>query len=308
MTKNKWINRWIARPMDTAHLLTALALGFCYAAGLLMPSERLQGLGYWGIFLLILEYIAHKNLNAAYHFLNNTTEASTIPVQQIKGVNLAMLSIHTGFTVLAMLLVPLLGLERLLFGAKDALIWLVRSLVSFFPRHQAIPETAPMPEPEAAPSPFPPIAEGVTPRWLEILLQILEFVCTILAAALIAALFCYGIYQLYRKWIERQRYEGELREFVSPLSETRRQKPQKRSQTALWRDFSPSASMRRLYMRTLQKNKPKNLSLPASSTPAELETSVFGGAKNPLHEYYEKARYSREGCSQQDLEKVRKSL
>lgn len=308
MTKNKWINRWIARPMDTAHLLVALALVLCFLAGRTMASERLQSLGYWGFFLLILEYIVHKNLNAAYHFLNNTTEASAIPVLQIKGVNLAMLSIHTGFTALVMLLVPHLGLDRMLLWVRDALLWLLRALVSLFAGHPAVPETTPMPDPEVAPSLFPPIGERLTPRWLAILLQILEFVCTILAGALLAALLLYGIYRLYRKWIERQRYEGELREFVSPLSEIRRQRPQRRSQRALWKDFSPSASVRRLYIRTLRRKKPKEFAFPASATPEELETAVFGSAHNPLHEYYEKARYSREGCSKSDLEKVRKSL
>lgn len=310
MTRNKWINNWIARPMTTAHTLLVIALGTVYGLGLCLPDEALVAAGYWGIFLLILEYIVHKNLNAAYHFLNNATEASTLPVQQIKSVNMAMLAFHTGVTALVMLLVPGLGLDRLLLWLKDCAIRLIRFLVSLFSPGGAAPAPLPQTPPSAPDSPLLPFESSSIPAWLSILLGILEFLCKLLTAALLIAALCYGIWRLYKRFIGRQRYEGELREFVSPVLLQQHLKASRKTSGhgPLWKDFSPNAGIRKLYIKTLNRAKPKHAVFSLSDTPAQLEQKVFENQLDPLHHYYEKARYSQNGCSKADLKEARKSI
>lgn len=309
MTKNKWLNSWIARPMTTAHTLLALVLGTAYAAGLYLPNDTLAAAAYCGIFLLILEYIVHKNLNAAYHFLDNATEASTLPVQQIKGVSLAMTAFHTGVTAIAMFLVPRLGLDRFLLWLRDSAIWLIRFLVSLLSRKKA--PAAPLQQTQASvpDKPLLPFETSAVPGWLSFLFSILEFFCKILVAALLIGALCYGIQRLYKRFIGRQRYEGELREFISPDAHKQRLRAFHRpSGHALRKDFSPNAGIRKLYIKTLSRAKPKHVVYSSSDTPAQLEQKAFDKQLDPLHHYYEKARYSQEGCSKADLKEARKSI
>lgn len=310
MTKNKWLNNWIARPMTTAHTLLALVLGAAYAAGLYLPDNALEETAYCGIFLLILEYIVHKNLNAAYHFLDNATEASTLPAQQIKGVNLAMMAFHTSVTAIAMFLVPRLRPDRLLIWLRDTAVWLIRFLVSLLSREKT--PAAPLPQTQASvpDKPLLPFEPSEVPVWLSFLLSVVEFLCRILVIALFAAALCYGIRCLYKRFIDRQRYEGELREFISPDANKQRLRAVHKSSghTALWKDFSPNAGIRKLYIKTLNRAKPKHAVYSSSGTPAQLEQQAFEKQLDPLHHYYEKARYSQEGCSKADLKEARKSI
>lgn len=310
MTKHKWINSWIARPMSTAHTLLALVLAAVYAVGLYLPDKTLETAGYCGIFLLVLEYIVHKNLNGAYHFLDNATEASTLPVQQIKSVNLAMLSFHTGVTAMAMFLAPRLGLDRILLWLRDAAIWLIRFLVSLFSTDKTPADPFPQTQPAAPDTPMLPFAPSKVPGWLSILLGVLEFICKAFVVLLLIAALCYGIWRLYKRFMGRQRYEGELREFISPIAGKQRLKAFQRASGhgPLWKDFSPNAGIRKLYIKTLSRAKPKHAVFSSSDTPAQLEQRAFEKQLDPLHHYYEKARYSQNGCNRADLKEARKTL
>ena len=68
--------------------------------------------------------------------------------------------------------------------------------------------------------------------------------------------------------------------------------------------FSPNKKIRRLYKKTIQKaDKIRPI---GTETPAELEEKA-GLSKDfkmqKLHTYYEKARYSKDGCTKEEADK-----
>ena len=74
-------------------------------------------------------------------------------------------------------------------------------------------------------------------------------------------------------------------------------------------DFSPVAKIRRAYRRCINQRRRKNQSIPQWMSPKEVEQLVSvpeETAYQQLHELYEKARYSQSGCSQEDVQAVKK--
>lgn len=68
-------------------------------------------------------------------------------------------------------------------------------------------------------------------------------------------------------------------------------------------DFSPTAKTRRLYKKTIQRLKRRGQIVPENLTPSEIEKMVAMPAETPyqeLHVIYEKARYSENGCSEEE--------
>ena len=72
-------------------------------------------------------------------------------------------------------------------------------------------------------------------------------------------------------------------------------------------DFSPSARARRLYRKEINRNRRRGQNLPDHMTPAEIEEYVAleSGKRSVLHSLYEKARYSQNGCTDEDVKTMK---
>ena len=73
-------------------------------------------------------------------------------------------------------------------------------------------------------------------------------------------------------------------------------------------DFSPAAKVRRAYRKSVNKYRKHGQSLSAWMTPTEIETAVsMSQSENykEFHEIYEKARYSEQGCTEEDANRLK---
>ncbi len=74
-------------------------------------------------------------------------------------------------------------------------------------------------------------------------------------------------------------------------------------------DFSPTAKIRRIYRRSINRQRKKGQIVPDWMTPAEIENHVSMPAEEQyrqLHEIYEKARYSESGANDDDARRIKK--
>ena len=74
-------------------------------------------------------------------------------------------------------------------------------------------------------------------------------------------------------------------------------------------DRSSNAKIRRIYIKTIENRKRKAQSVPRWMAPSEIEELFIGSDEEKyrtLHEYYEKARYSEGGSSEDDAELLKK--
>ena len=73
--------------------------------------------------------------------------------------------------------------------------------------------------------------------------------------------------------------------------------------------FHPNAYIRKKYKKTIQKGSKSNSDIPTSYTPTELEHYANLDETNEtttLHNLYEKARYSKQGCTKEDAALIKK--
>lgn len=73
-------------------------------------------------------------------------------------------------------------------------------------------------------------------------------------------------------------------------------------------DFSPNAKVRRLYRRSINRERKRGQVLPNWMTPSEIENVVFersDDSNQVLHEIYERARYSEDGCTDDDVRRAK---
>ena len=115
------------------------------------------------------------------------------------------------------------------------------------------------------------------------------------AGVLTAALIAYGIYSASRSFRRTVSEKNDVIESTAGGGEAL--SARKKSGKLKLLDFSPNAFIRRKYMKTIKKAKK---SAPDEwLAPEEIES--FAGVENKtLHHVYEKARYSREGCTAED--------
>lgn len=139
---------------------------------------------------------------------------------------------------------------------------------------------------------------------LTFIFRLLEYI--VLAAASIGIVFgiVFGALRLSRMFRQSFRDRGDLVENLQDDKvETVREKRQTRDRPRFF-DRSPNAVVRRRYRRTIlraAKEPPQPWMSPAE---AEAHARLAGGDMDRLHDLYEKARYSADGCSRQDAARL----
>lgn len=139
---------------------------------------------------------------------------------------------------------------------------------------------------------------------LTFIFRLLEYI--VLAAASIVIVFgiVFGALRLSRMFRQSFRDRGDLVENLQDDKvETIREKRQARDRPRFF-DRSPNAVVRRRYRRTIlraAKEPPQPWMSPAE---AEAHARLAGSDMDRLHDLYEKARYSADGCSHQDAARL----
>ena len=110
-----------------------------------------------------------------------------------------------------------------------------------------------------------------------------------------------------RSRLERVTDDSDKKESLLPERQTITKAARAGQEKVSWHDFSPSGQIRRFYIRTLRKAGKKK-PFAASYTPTELEDAagLSHDEHQTLHELYEKARYSKDGCTKEEWNTLRR--
>ncbi len=311
MTRFPIINWWISRKLDHLHLFLAVCGSMACLVG---TFGGFPGVTRWSAcFLTVLAavHLVHYHLHRFWRYLQDYQECDRIPVERMKGVCACLMG---GF-LLAFLIFLSVGRQ---IPWKEAGAFLgslvlagIRRLVRLIPRSEGepmgeIPQGggfAGMPElPAGTASPIALFLERMFSAavWAALVLLLLRF-------------FVRGLQKLMESIGKVHLAEDEM-VFLKPES-IREKVERKRS---AWGRHVPGfertseGRIRRMYRKCIQdrigrRNKPVS-----SMTPEQLElaagirkTEAASEESAGFHELYEKARYSREGCSRQEEQQMR---
>lgn len=280
--------------------------------GLTLLSEQLK-LDHQFIYiicaiLLILLVLGRNQLQSLQVELERFVSQRTQPVVQIRRFNLILFGIFILILTLILVLSVLFHTERLLYGFGPAVLaflrWFIKLILSLFDGQEAA-ETTPETEPEPIVSGqggLPPA--GDTPQWLLIIQEILYH-------AMIAAMILIAVYALYRllRHLYRQFYSqnnpDQVEQLQSPLFEQFQQRiGQARQSWQFQTGRDSNTRIRRTYAALLNFLSTKGFTPDPGMSPQDIAQAVekrYDCSIRTLTELYEKARYSVDSCSGEEV-------
>ena len=290
--------------------LALILFGFLYLIGLFSGIRMIRDMNYVLAFLYVILILIYRNLRNLERYLEVNSSIENIPKRQISRTNTGALVLVIIVVCIFMLLFPLIGIDQLLIKMKDALVALLRLIF----QGKGVPADV-VPESTRPEEMLPPgyIPDGqMLPDWALAIFAVIRTFFVILAAAFALYLIGYGIYSVIKRFYRPYHDNEDVQEFIRDDPD---QKESLFREVLLKRfaflDTSLQGSIRRAYKKTIEKGlakqKKKAADLSAFS-PEELEDAAAlekDEKRASLHETYEKARYSNEPLTKEDMKKVR---
>jgi hypothetical protein len=267
--------------------------------------------------LFILLYFLNMYLINFERFFQNHSNMSNVPMKQIKNTNHILVLFFGSICVIVMLFFTTLPLKGLLSVIGSLLLGLLRAFFSLFPDKEK--EAAPLDniKPETGAPPLGLMDAKEPSLIFQYIQNILLGLFTIALIAGVIALILYGLYRIYQRFYGKKINNfRDITEFISPFDK-RENVSKEGSRTVLNRFFgifgrSNNDKIRRLLYNAVLSQK-RNEDPPKNLTPMQLSEYALTGQNGltagiidsekvkQLALYYEKARYSKEECTKEEV-------
>ena len=297
--------------LDSPHMAVVILFAVFYLIGLLAGNSFVSTLNYYLAFAYVIFILIYTNFLNLEGYLNVNKDVENIPVRKIGRTNNLMLLGYLGLTVTLMLVMPLVGLDKAIIGLGKGILALIRRLAAL---RNGTPDDDIVVESEVEgggemSGGMPDFGGSETPLWLTALYHAMEVALLVVAGIVVVAAIAFAIYRLVKAFYRPIKENSDEQEFIDPEDDDREYAEPQGGFFQRVRDIidpTPTAAVRRLYRRRIKKQK---VDFSEALTPDEIESAVGlsdGPERQILHEVYEKARYSERGCSEADLQRMRK--
>lgn len=274
------------------------------------------------VIFIVLYFINSYLVNFEQYFTLQQ-ETSNVPFRQIKAANHTIILFFLGIAFACMISFTKLPMSKLFYALVNGFLSFLRWFFSLFGgSHNKV-----LPQEESTPSyPLNDYEEIMelpqSSPLMEYIQKILMVVLSIAAVIALLALLSYAVYKIYQAFYgDKKNLLRDSTEFLSPFD--RKEKihsnaphiRKKRVSLPLWNQTN-SDKIRKSFYKAILSNKNEKPGI--SATPFELSyyiltdnQTVSPGIKEQvesLNFYYEKARYSREECSKNDLKEFKELL
>lgn len=278
-----------------------------YIVGSLTHNDLVTKVNYYLGFLYTLLTILYQNGVHLNGYLEYNNSVENIPVRQIRKNNTMIMSVFIAVVIVMMIFLPMTGMSNLIVllgkGLRAAIIF----ILGLFTREpsQAIPEETSAPVEQAMDQGFSGLVDD-TPYWVTALYNSLSIALGVAVGILIFAALVTAVYKLIKKFYRPNFENNDEAVFLDPLQAPDDLSRSGRFQRPLWLSFDPNSVIRKQYRKMILKKK-KRVDR-NSYTPEELEIYAElpeSEHRTKLHSLYEKARYSREGCTRDDVQALK---
>ena len=279
-----------------------------YIVGALTKNNLVSTVNYYLVFAYTILFILYKNITHLEGYLEFNSSVENIPVRQIRKNNSMILIIFLVLVLAAMILLPMTGASQLIVllgvGLRNLISWILNLFSSNSPAPE-VPEAAQAPPANQIPE---GILDGMTeaPAWVTALYNSMSLAIGVVVGILILTALITGIYHLIKKFYRPSLENNDETVFLNPLKSTDATDRAGRPARPLWLSFDPNSTIRKHYRRMIYRNR-KHIDR-RSYTPLELEE--YAGVPESqqrvrLHTLCEKARYSENGCTREDVQSLR---
>lgn len=260
------------------------------------------------LYLMLALYRWHRL--SLYSQLERFFHMPTQPVDRIVRFNRLLLIGYCVFTLVLLLISPLLHLHDLLPFIGSVMLaflrWVIQLISRWLSRSAPLPEQIPPPGEQ---EPSFPLEPSETARWLLILQQIFYYVMIIVSVLIILALVGYILYALYKRFYAVPQLDSDEAESLLPSLSDQRKKHLHRVRQRLNLPLTrtPAQKIRRCYFRLIESQMKRGLTVKASLTPRQI-AEAFDTERYPelvlFTSLYEAARYGPDICTQTDADQA----
>lgn len=263
----------------------------------------------YALICILNQYLINFN-----HYFLNHDGITNIPYQQIKNSNHVLLLFLGLLFISVIIIFSRLPLTDLLIRIGKALLRLFASFLMLFVGE----ESSSTEQPVENTSQDPPILE--TSAFLQIISKVMEWLFIIISIVVVIALISYCIYKIYQYfYIKMDDKTTDQVEFLSPFTKKEVSvRPHHKFAVKLF-GRSNNAIIRKYFYKAVSNSSGNNSKLQKDLTPSELAELVKPSREGTdpgrisedrmlITKYYEKARYSKEECSKEEVRKMKELL
>ncbi len=299
---------------------SVLVILFLYICSYFLHMPDMQRLSFLLAITYILLNVLSMYLSNLSRFARNHADIQNVPFQQIRNSNHVLVMFLCGLFFLAMLVFSYVPLGAIISYLGRMLQRILRMLLSLI--HLSEPEASQETAPEDAAPPAYDIVPSESSWLMQLISEIFRWLATILIIAAAIALILYAIYRLYRYFYLKSEavFQDEV-EFISPYAK-KEHAPRKVRHSRHWLfGRSNNDTIRKIYAKSVAANS-NGITKPSKSmTPDQLSRYALGrtgtdaraeeneeGNSQLLTSHYEKARYSNEECTREEVRSVKELL
>ncbi|MBR6321477.1 MAG: hypothetical protein IKR59_01290 [Lachnospiraceae bacterium] len=299
--------------LETPHFATVILFAFFFILGIVTERSFFAYLNYYLAFIYMISVLIYMNLTSLEGYLAVNRDVRNVPVRTIWRTNYFMLGGYLLLTIGIMFIMPLIGLDRGIMAIGRGFLRLIRYLASLHKGDDSGPEIIE----ETVEETQADTGGGMgfmgdgnpTPLWLEALYHALAVALGVVVGIIVLIAIGVAIYRLVKAFYRPQKENSDEEEFISNEQDDREGAPDTNFFTRIREVFDPNPNVviRRAYKKRIKKQKKGII---YSMTPEELEEYTGipeGEERQVLHELYEKARYSKAGCDNTDVQRLKKS-
>lgn len=286
-------------PLDMGILLA------CYFAGFSVKSESATVIPFYASVIYMAAFFVWYNIRNLNRFVSEHSRVKSFNTEQAVNVNSVMLAIFLLLCGAVMFLMPRLHLQTVITGALSGL-WNV-VLAAFHALNIQMPTGGY--EKEQAMQSKPESTGGETPAFFEMPEGnvVLDIIAAVFAVVIVGCMMILVIKAL--RDIRYKKSPGnDVKEFIRPEFKKKEKTVRTEKKSSLLH-LSNDMAVRRAYKSTVRGKLGKNQSVKQNYTPREISSEVLGWTDEikEVTLLYEKARYSDEVITKDEVEKMQKS-
>lgn len=229
-----------------------------------------------------------------------------LPVRRLARINQGMMWIVSGLTAAAMIVAPYLGLDQLIRQLGNALKTVIRWLLLLIPNSPVEEETMATEQAQQA----MPAVGNQAPWFLELFYKLLDLIGWMIGIGLVLAcvfLVIRALYRLYLRFNEKTEENGDTIERLmpAPAAEKKKGLEHKKKEHLLW-DRSTDGRIRKHYRKKVLEKLKESPDEAWTPTQTAREMELEPGEAETFARIYEKARYGKDDCSREEMERMLK--
>ena len=286
-------------------LCGAFAAGyFCTEIPQVSMKEELRGYLVAASLVVLLVYFVNlhfKNINTT---LSNVNEMLNQPAQKIQKFNQKILFYFILGTGIFIVLALVFHIDRGLLALGQGLLWLIRYLVSLIPKGEAASEESIFQEesmPENTNENMEFEAVGPNPFW-----EFMEYVVMVAVVIALVAVAIYALYRFYKWFYSRKPEVISTDEYEETTTYIEMEERDSRKKESFWSRFrmTNEKKVRRIYRKRLEAPMKTQELLKISDSPKEILDKMPSEGLENLTKLYEKARYSNQPITKEEVKKA----